>query len=119
MCEVRIKDYLYITDDDINNFDIEIDNGKEVYIPKSYQLWFRYHDTDITAAFTINDLRKAKDGNILDSSYSETEGDLLTSFEEQLEEDEVIDSILECIEHLWNKTFTNNKYDYLGYVSRD
>lgn len=38
MCEVRIKDYLYITDDDINNFDIEIDNGKEVYIPKSYQL---------------------------------------------------------------------------------
>jgi hypothetical protein len=52
-------------------------------------------------------------------AIQKTEGDLLTSFEEQLEEDEVIDSILECIEHLWNKTFTNNKYDYLGYVSRD
>lgn len=113
MNNVRIKDYLYIEAGDID-CDTEIINNKEIYIPDMYILWFKYHDTEFKATFHVTNLLHTY---LFSPTSLETTGDLMASFEEQLEDKFVINSILSYIKDLWNNyVLDNNKYNYLGQI---
>ena len=103
---------LEIINGDLNDYKL---NEKGIIIPDSYTLVFKFYGEEIQAIFTVKSLSAFIDGEYLECDYAETTSDLLSSFEDKLEEKEVGKEICNYCRNLW-KDFSSDSdiYDYLG-----
>lgn len=98
----------------------ELNNWKnddcDYYYPVAYILWFNFHDEEVTAYFTTDELKKSLSGNkVLDCCSAETSSDLLNSFLDKLEDDDVANEICKYCESIWENAYENEGiYNYLG-----
>src|SRR5574344_260284 len=101
-----------ITKGELYNWDC--DNESNVF-PEVYMIWFKFHNEEIMSAFSTKGLKKYKENEYLTDCYAETKSDLLSSFEDKLEDDEVANYICQYCEEIWKKDNDNvGIYNYLG-----
>ena len=106
---MKFIDNLYCVYCELIHWDYD-ENGRK--FPISYELTFRFYDTDVTACITIEELQNG--GHYVRFAIVETDGELLESFEKVFENNEFRDKVCKICENCWNNSLDSNNYNYKG-----
>lgn len=106
---MKFIDNLYCVYCELIHWDYD-ENGRK--FPISYELTFRFYDTDVIAYITTEELQNG--GLYVHFAIIETNGELLESFEEVFENNEFRDKVCKVCENCWNDCLDSNNYDYKG-----
>jgi len=88
------------------------------YHPIEYVLNFKFQGEDVLAKLTTTNLSNFIYGTELEPYYVQTPSDLLSSFENEFNNDEFCEKVCDYCKNLWEnfcqKTQIKPIYDYLG-----
>ena len=105
----KFKDNLYCVYCELIHWDYDENDRK---FPISYELTFRFYDTDVIAYITTEELQNG--GPYVHFAIIETNEELLESFEKVFENYEFRDKVCKVCENCWNDCLDSNNYDYKG-----
>ena len=106
---MKFKDNLNCVHCELNNWDYDKDG---LMYPIAYELTFKFYGTDVTAYITAEELQNDAEGAF---ASIETDGELLTSFEEVFEDHDYFrDKVREVCKECWEDNLNSNDYDYQG-----
>jgi len=106
---MKFKDNLNCVHCELNNWDYDKDG---LMYPIAYELAFKFYGTDVTACITAEELQNDAEGAF---ASVETDGELLTSFEEVFEDNDYFrDKVREVCKECWDDNLNSNDYDYQG-----
>ena len=106
---MKFKDNLNCVHCELNNWDYDKDG---LMYPVAYELTFKFYGTDVTAYIEAKELQNDAEGTF---TSVETNGELLTSFEEVFENHDYFkDKVREICKKCWENSLNSNDYDYQG-----
>ena len=107
---MKFKENLECTYVELFSWDYDKDGLR---YPTSYELVFKFYGTTVTAHIEASELREDAEGVFC---FAETDGELLTSFEEVFEDNDYFkDKVKEVCKKCWEDELDTNDYDYQGY----
>jgi hypothetical protein len=106
---MKFKDNLNCVQCELNNWDYDKDG---LMFPIAYELAFKFYGTDVTAYVTTRELQK--ESAYVEFSRVETDGDLLSSFEELFEDNEFKSKVENICKDCWEDNLNSGDYDYKG-----
>ena len=110
---MKFIDNLYCVYCELIHWDYDENDRK---FPISYELTFRFYDTDVIAYITTEELQNG--GPYVHFAIIETNGELLESFEEVFEDNEFRDKVCKVCENCWNNSLDSNTYNFKVFSSR-
>lgn len=106
---MKFKDNLTCVHCELNNWDYD-NNGSR--FPIAYELTFKFYGTDVTAYINAEELQNDAEGTF---ASVETNGELLSSFEEVFEEHDYFkDKVRKVCRDCWEDELDSTNYDYQG-----
>ena len=106
---MKFKNNLNCVHCELNEWDYD-KNG--LMYPVAYELTFKFYGTDVTAYIEASELQNDAEGAF---ASVETDGELLTSFEEVFEDHDYFkDKVREVCKECWEDNLNSNDYDYQG-----
>ena len=81
--------------------------------PTMYELFFNFYGTEVIARIKVSELHDSAEGTVC---YKESNGELLTSFEEVFEDNDYFkDKVRKVCKKCWENELGSNDYDYQGF----